>query len=311
MFQHLEALAGAAGQRQALRQKSSETALSQGLNLLKQAHVEGFTNPRRLQEATRLLLEALRQQRTDFRPCLGLAYIFLLLEDSVTAQKYISQATRLAPGEALIHLFQERSQDIARERRQRPVVAEAAPADDFDHRYDACLLRIRLLSRQLMTTGVPEPGPDAALIQTLNTRLDTLERELAHISTEISELDQEIETTDLLRGLKPLATVAAHLRRHLQQSESLQTLAGQMEADLEACHQICHEARLTAEPEDLPILDENLEALLDNFNGYEAELNRQYQQGAVSPLLSKLFEKLREAIETYQETLEEAQARLA
>ncbi|MEZ0372145.1 MAG: hypothetical protein ACAI44_23855 [Candidatus Sericytochromatia bacterium] len=333
MFNQLNALADLSETRNQQRQSASEKQLAKALGLLQQAHDEGFRQPLRLQEAAGQLVEAIKLRRTDVRPYLGLAYVFMLLEDHAMAQKYVHQALQLEADNPLAKKFQERIavdyQRVAQRRQQqrsqphkqmpapdvtgsKPVPASTSPIEsfDFDALFEVTESRIRQLVRELMLAGMPGPADEAKGMSVLQQRLEKHRQAHTTILSELKVIDAEIDCSDLERLLKP---VEAHLKR-LEQvitvSQQLIALRSRIKDEVEVVEQICEETRNCQDKADLEILEENLEALLDNADGYANEIEA--LQAKLYPLegIEGLYGKLQEKIESYQDLLEEAHARL-
>ncbi|PKL75400.1 MAG: hypothetical protein CVV27_15595 [Candidatus Melainabacteria bacterium HGW-Melainabacteria-1] len=322
MLQQLDALSKLSGTRDMQRHQRAQDQLVEGMKLLQRAHDEGFTQPLRLQQACSLLIEAIKQRRGDIRPYLGLAYIFMLLEDHAQAQKYVRQALTLEPDNPLVRSFQARiaedHQRIAARRQTLrhspgPSAASIAAADqglDYDALYETAQSEIRKLLRELMLAGLSAPVSNARGIAALEQRQAAQQAGHQAILAQLKIVDEDIDTADLVRLLKP---VEAHLRRSqqvIELSKQLQSLAARLREDIELAAQICEEARGTQDPADLEVLEENLEALLDNADGYAQSIEELQQQHQQLADIETLYAQLQEQIESYQDALEEAQARL-
>ena len=334
MFKQMSALADLSETRNQQRQSVSEKQLAKALGLLQQAHDEGFRQPLRLQEDAGQLVEAIKLRRTDIRPYLGMAYVFILLEDHAMAQKYVLQALQLEPGNPLVQKFQERIaadfQRVAQRRQQQrsqplkqtqeaagdtgstPVSSSLSPIEsfDFDALFDATESRIRQLLRELMLAGLPGPADEAKGMSALQQRLEQHRQAHATILSDLKVIDAEIDCSDLGRLLKP---VEAHLKRTEQVivvSRQLIALNSQLKDEVGVVEQICEETRNCQDKDDLEVLEENLEALLDNADGYANEIEALQEKMYPLEGIEALYGKLQEKIESYQDLIEEAHARL-
>lgn len=341
MFQQLSALASLSDTRSQQRQGQAEKHLNKGLALLQKAHDEGFRHPLRLQEASASLLEAIKFNRGDTRPYLAMAYVFLLLEDHSMAQKYVHQALTLDPNSAQVRLFQARiAEDYQRvaERRQNARAAQTAvnaPAEvafepsravsslqqkaqsdfdmlnfDFDAQYDAAEARLRHLLREVTTAGALAPVSDPRELSAIYQKAQKQKQGYETILQDLKVIEAEIDCSDLRRLLRP---IESHLKRAEQIfaiSQELLQLKTKIREEIELVGQLCQEAAATQEPADVEILEENLEAFLDNADGYTRRIEglevREPSLGDIRQVLGQLNER----IESYQEALEETHSRL-
>lgn len=333
MFQQLEALSKLSSSRDQQRHGQSEHQLSDGMALVEQAQAEGFTQPGLLQQAASLLTEAIRRNRSDIRAYLGMAYIFLLLEDHALAQKYVHQALQLQPQNALVRAFQTRIgedyQRVAQRRQQlrntpasvhsatgsasdagQPSRIATGDSDDIDTLYDQTEAGIRQMLRELMLAGIPQPVADTAGIHKLEQALATHRDNHSQIMHQLRQIEAELDTSDLMRLIKP---IEAHHQRYSQViafSQVLKGLKDRLVTELEQVKEIIEEARSTQDPADIEVLEENLEALLDNADAFAQEIETLQKQNYPLAGLEDLYEQLQERLETYQDALEETHARL-
>lgn len=327
MFQQLEALSKLSASRDQQRHGQSEKQLIDGLNLIEQAQAEGFSQPLHLQQAASLLTEAIKRNRAEIRAYLGMAYIFLLLEDHSMAQKYVHQALQLQPNNPLVRSFQARvGEDYQRvtKRRQElrnpaahPTTAAAQPSrmtaaddDDIDTLYDQTETHIRQMLRELMLAGMPQPAADSAGIRRLEQALETHQANYAQIMAQLKKIETELDTADLMRLVKPVEAHHQRYRQVISFSQLLKGLKDRLVAEIEQVKEITEEARNTQDPSDIEVLEENLEALLDNADSFAQEIETLQQQNFPLAGLEDLYEQLQERLETYQDALEETHSRL-
>lgn len=318
-MKQFEALAALSKDRDQLRHGQAARQLDKGLDLLQKLQADNFNEPLRLQEAAGLLIDALKNNRRDIRPCLGLAYIFLILEDHQMAQKYVRQALEIEPQNAQVRDFQTRiAEDYQRVAARRDnlrlapslVSGETAKTHDLDKLYDECEGLIRNLLRELMVQGVAQPVADRRKLGVLEQNLQNYQQAFAHISQQLQVVDREIDCSDLLRLLKPIEAQLNKNKANLALSQHWIQLCQQLQDELTTVEQCLEEATQVSSKADLEILEENLDALLDNADGYAQAIEDYEAQGHhVEPLLGP-YEELQKKIETYQDLLEELQESL-
>lgn len=319
MFNQLSSLAHLTANRTQPRHWQSEQHLAQGIALLTQAHEAHFSNPNCLQEACRSFIEAIKYKRTDIRPYLSLAYLFLILEDHQMALKYIKQALAIEPQNRLIKDFQQRvASDYERikQRRQEikesftPVTFEMPDTVDYDSLYDQAETAIRQAVRQVMRASVPDPALDSKEMEAIAKLFESYQQEMDRLHEQLKVIDEEIDIADLTRMMRPLEANRRRYQQLLSTSEIFCKVARQIKEEREMVKQICEEAKSTQEVEDIPVLEENLEALLENAYRYSQELNHLKQQGYTITALETIYGELHEQIESYQDILEETHTRL-
>lgn len=341
MFHQLSALASLSDTRNQQRQGQAEKHLNKGLALLQKAHDEGFRHPLRLQEAAASLIEAIKFNRGETRPYLAMAYVFLLLEDHSMAQKYVHQALTVEPDSDQVRLFQARiAEDYRRvaERRQSARTAQtaaSAPAGaafepsravsslpqkaqsdfdllnfDFDARYDAAEARLRHLLREVMTAGALAPVSEPRELSAIHQPAQKQKQGYETILQELKVIETEIDCSDLRRLLRP---IESHLKRAEQVfaiSQELLLLKTKIREETALVGQLCQEAAATQDPADVEVLEENLEAFLDNADGYGRTIERLEAREPLLGDMRQVLGQLNERIETYQEALEETHVRL-
>lgn len=321
MFNQLNSLANLAKNRNQPRHDQSEKQLIAGMCLLNQVHEEQFANPMRLQEACRLLIEAIKFKRTDIRPYLSLAYIFLILEDHMTALKYIKPALAMEPNNPTIRDFQQQiaaEQQRVQQRRQERIQyhqqahpsLEPVTTDDYDALYDQVEAQIRQAVRQVMMAPVPAPALASKGIVDIASQLDRYQQEIDAFQAQLKVIDAEIDIADLTRLLKPLEANLKRYQKLVAVSQVFRQLADQLREELEMVKQIIEEAQKTKNVDDIAILEENLEVLLENAYRHDQELSHHKKQGYPTAALESLYADLYKQIENYQEVLDETLARL-
>lgn len=317
MLQQMQALAALSDSRNQQRQQLAETSLTRGLALLQQAHDEGFEMPLRLQEAAAALIEAIKFNRADVRGPLGMAYVFLLLEDHLMAQKYLSLAREIEAQHPLLQAFEQKlladQQRIAL-RGRRP--AQTGSVDgglarmDFDAQFDATASRLRQLLREVMTAaGLPPLGQPREL-SAWRQQLQQQQKSCDTLLLELTTLEQEIDCSELRRLMQP---IEAHLRRGEQAYADAQRglqLQQKIRAETELVSTVSAETQQTQDADDLPVLEENLEAFLDNADGYLRQIEGFEARGLDAERVREALRQLQDRIENYQDLLEETHARL-
>ena len=79
------------------RRDGSDTLCRQAYALLAESESQGFEDKELLKEAMRLFIQAIRQQRQNPEPYLGLIYLFFLIGEENQANLYLDIVFKLAP----------------------------------------------------------------------------------------------------------------------------------------------------------------------------------------------------------------------
>lgn len=298
------------------RAVKSDGYYKEGMALLEQAQDGTFASSEFLPQACRLFLQAVQSNRSDLRPLLALAYIYLILEDFNTALEYLQLVFESDPQHEMARSLQQNIHVEIENKRTQPrsarllEVPEAGEAVDFDELYDQTEKSIRQAVRHVMESPPPALAFKPEAFDELQLRLTEQQETYQQIQNLIERLNEEFETQELETLCKPLQIYLNRFEHMIGHSHKILNLVERIGQELDLVIQVTEEARNTQDPEDVPILEENLDAIRDNADRYGSELEHlQNQKLSVKPL-TVLHAELLAAIELFEDATEEAESRL-
>lgn len=218
------------GQR---RQQEAETALLEGLAAFEQALEGELSQPEVLKYACRRLIEAMRLNHRDERPCLALAFLFLSIEDIEAAGDYLMLARQLDYENPLALALDQMLRAI---RQGETPAAEAFTEEeiDYDELYQQVLNQIEKQLAWLAGQVPPQVSLQKERIRLYEQIVQRLHTQQSNLQQQIEQVDTEIETGELIQQLKQLESRLLDYRAALQQSQRLSELeAGLLAAEVE------------------------------------------------------------------------------
>lgn len=147
---------------------------------------------------------------------------------------------------------------------------------DFDDLYDSTEAAIMLFLKQMMTDEVLglTPSPNPKQLEVVQSKLNRFQEKTHEFNHRLQILDQEMEVSDLRQQL-------GAIDKALQRILSLSQLFGeqfieihqdiQKHADL--TDEIMAESQVTDDPQDIEVLEENLQVLLDHCDSVADRLD--------------------------------------
>lgn len=202
------------------RHQESETALLEGLAAFERALETELAQPDLLKFACRRLIEAMRLNSRDERPCLGLAFLFLSIEDIDAAGDYLMLARQLDYENPLALALDEMLRAL---RKGEPAAASVNQEQelDYDELYHQVLEQIEKQLAWLAGQLPPQVSLQKERIRLYEQIVQRLSSQQSRLRAQIAQVDAEIETGDLVHQLKQLEARLLDYRAALQQSQRL------------------------------------------------------------------------------------------
>lgn len=204
--------------------------ISRGFAALQAAQQEDFANRGRLVEAAELLTEAIRHQRSNPDPYVGLGYILWLVGEYQESIAYLQEALVFDPDNQDAHDLLDRMSQ------SRPTVSSALPVyiqaksafdDEEEPDYDALYDQVESLITQIVQQ-VSSLGPTAFTISDERFVIEKMERKYKgfvqthqDILERIEFVEAEIDCDDLRTRLRPLNVFLDRCRQTLAKSWQL------------------------------------------------------------------------------------------
>jgi len=324
----LQAMGQQAEQLKNRRAEGAEDFFQQGIHWLQRAETEGFTQSEALPEACKALIQAIKSQRTDPRPYLALAYIYLILGDLNSALDYVRPVLEQeATHPVALELKQQIQAETEAQLQQRraPAATPSGPAlrglnemgalqdladADLDLVYEQLRQALYGLVKEVMELPFPELAVTPAALKDLQALQHTFTQRVGHLHSQIEALDEEMEVQDLRLLTRPLQTQSRRLEQLILSSQSAIDLLEQITADQELVVQVIQETQQTQDPEDIPVLEENIDALFDNLAAYQRQLDSLKQAKLAVAALETAFSQLSDLIQTLEDRVDDAVERL-
>lgn len=292
-------------QSTALRQKrqgESELYFEQGMLALTQAHQAGFQDPVLAQQALKAFVEAIRQQRSDPRPYLMLAYLFAVFEDFRSAASYLRAAHEIAPGDPDVANFRQRIQALQLKR--------SLNSED-DRTYQALeqqlTSRIQVLSKQPLA----EPSADQAVVAEQLRQVMAFESLLQELAEQVQALRQDLDTGELEKLLMRLNQLWQPHVRVCQDSQLLCRLKNQMLETQAGIPVLWKRIQTAPAAADVHQLEPDLESLLDQCDRYADQLDALEQRQISIQSVESVYAQLLAHTEAVQDSLDERLADLS
>ncbi|PIQ28581.1 hypothetical protein COW36_12585 [bacterium (Candidatus Blackallbacteria) CG17_big_fil_post_rev_8_21_14_2_50_48_46] len=338
-FKALQSVQNQTSDLSQVRSQRSETLLHQGLDLFEKAEQSHFQDLISLQNACAKLIEAMKLNRGDIRSYAALATIFYILEDLSMAAHYIHSALGIDPKHAIILQLQALVQEKAERRQEeRPLKKnrtesrdpaanritllqgpsigklfslEIHPesADEFDQLYENTENSLFTWIRNLMQTPFPELAAQDTDLETQKSALDEIETHLQNFQKIIEILNEDLETQPLIQISRPIETLRKRYQNLVQNSERMLQLKHTIEEEIQLLQQVSEEAQTIETEEDFSILEENLEAVMENYADYGRRLDELQKKSQIPESIFAQYKQLNQSIEKYQDLLDEIAVR--
>lgn len=273
-----------------------------------------------LKQACDAFAAGIRSQRSNPEPYIGFAYVLMLLGNTDKALGFVKEAQRLQPDHEDVALLMAEVKHRAslkpaaqtRNAASKPSFAGGRAAVvvtkiDYDALYEQLDREIMVKVKSLMTAPLVEPkaSVDPGHLARLDQQIQAIKKQLAHFEHQLKILEEEIDTVELSLKLKPLEGLLRNFQKALQASGILNSLYQEMTAQLRLMIQILKETRLSTDPEDVAIVEENLEEFLDRMDGFANGLDDLEAQGHEITSAMQRYHSLLAVVEDLQDALEE------
>lgn len=204
------------------RRDGADLFCRQAYALLAESESQGFEDKDLLKEAMRLFIQAIRQQRQNPEPYLGLIYLFFLIGEEGQAQQYVEIVLKLDPdhqeAQALRHFMQAKPE------------TEQALKLDWDGEqlspeqvYDKLELSLFYVLQDLRHQSLPLVGFEH--LAKISRYLQQLKAWLSQFEAGLKQLDLSYDTSSLIRRLEPIETRIGLLHHFIFVCNQLQLLS--------------------------------------------------------------------------------------
>lgn len=292
-----------------------------GAALLRQAEQMGFSDKSLLQEAGNLFSQALQQSPSYAEPYLGMAQLFLWVEQKPKAHEYFSQAQRLHPQHPEVRrmaaLFMDAKAPQISEEEKAADKAQALKewlfqpkrlesATDYDQAYDKLekFLRAFVRSLSLQEQAPIHPSLEPAAVAELQQRSQELETIETHVLKTLDVLKEEFTLEALEKQLWPLQILLRKYRRAIKDSQTYQEIRQQIAQALAQVRRVYDNLVFSPSSEEIQALEQQLEKLLDLCDHLADQLDELEQRQVGQTDLSRDYQKLVLLVESLSEQLD-------
>lgn len=325
-FKALQSMGAQRTQLSAAKHGQSEQALIDGFQFFDQAEASGFSEITFLQEACASFIAAMKSNRADTRPYNALAYIFLILQDYQTALSYLQGALELeAQNETALQIRQEIQKAVNERSHKEPQPVAISPdndgtlalpnplpdsAEDFDTLYDQTERWIfDRVKKIMLSPALPGLLKNTREFEHCTQERAALRQEYEILKQVIEILAEDLEVQDLLKIARPLEQNIHRHQRVLENSQTYLQCLEKVQQEIEMLKQVSGEATEIESKEDLDILEENLEIILENYDDFGAQLETLQAKKLSVGQLADAYQTLYQAIEKYQDILDDVSNR--
>lgn len=311
-YQFLGLLQKEAGKLKQERQQALEPLLHQGMDFLTRAEQVGFSDSGLLRRAADCFLKAEQADRQDIRPCLFLAYIFMLLKDLRRASLFINEARRHDPKHPLVQQFGQKLSEL-HQLKPRPVPAapvamhlQAFP-EDPELMYEAIEKEIMAQLREIQQLPPPPAQAQTEAIDAFARQLEIFRRHLTRLHAGLRELDRQIDALELKTRLRPFEVMLHRHTGHLKRlHEAKQIVAETTALRIDVGHSL---NRLSeGGVSDKAAYETQLEAFLDRLDILADRIDAQEEQGHSTTQLEESYRWVMHMLEDYRDQLDGLEA---
>lgn len=307
-YQFLGLLQKEAGKLRQERQQALEPLLHQGLEFLSRAEQTGFRDPGLLSQAADCFLRAEQADRQDIRPCLFLAYIFMLLKDLHRANLFINEARRHDAKHPLVQQFGQKLSEL---HQLKPQSGPAAPVathlqdfpEDPELMYEAIEKEIMAQLREIQQMPPPPAHAAPEAIDAFAHQLELFRQHLTRLQAGLRELDQQIDTLALKTRLRPFEVMLHRHTAHLKRlQEARQIIADTTALRIEVGHSLNRLSQ--GGMSDKAAYEAQLEAFLDRLDALADRIDAQEAQGQSTTQLEESYSWVMHLLEDYRDHLD-------
>lgn len=212
---------------------SLQSPYAQAMQKLAQVEANNFDDLTPLKEASELLGFAIRNDRQDPLPYVGMAYVFALLGQPQKGIPYVQKALQLEPEndmathmmQGLIELQSNKLEIETPHILVLDTLDELLKARDFDALYEQLEEFILSEIKRLMEQPTPEIAFEEAAYEALEQAQNEVQLIFAKIQSLISSLDAEMSCLALYERLKPLQVIVKRYTQAFEHSHRFQYIA--------------------------------------------------------------------------------------
>lgn len=282
-----------------LRQNKAQEAIQRATTFFQEAYNTGFKQRDKVLKASNAFIEAIKYNRRDPHPYVAMGYLLLVFDDRQQALGYLKTALELDPHQPdAQNLLKIAVQPAEKSKPKQTIpVANFTSAIDYDALYDQCETWVRQHTFQAMSIQLPAGATvEPTVIEQLKQQYQTLQDAYQLIVEHVRVIDEEIDTGELTRQLRPLETRLKQLAKLYQECQTFVRIHTEIR---ELTNQV--ETRLKHEN----TRELFLESILDHCDTLADQLDNLSQKGVAIAELEQVYNHLVEQVGLLQEMLDD------
>lgn len=300
------------------RHQQAVDLYAQGRQLIREA-MHSPVDKAKLKQATDCFSKGIQSNYKNPANYLGMGFLFLLLTQPKQAIPYIKSALEIAPQSELGQELLRQAQDaLLPKATQKPVLPhipqiDKSPAEiDYDDLYDTTEAAIILFLKQIMTDEVLgfKPSTNSQQLKLLQSKLKLFQQKTLGFHKQLEILDEEIEVGDLRQHLGSIEKALQRIMSLSQLFEQFIEIHQDIQKHDELTSEIMAESQSTDDPNDIEVLEENLQVLLDHCDRVADRLDEIDSKRIDITSLQSPYEHYADQLERFQDVLEETIERL-
>lgn len=304
-----------------LRHQQSAEMYTQGRQLIRDS-LRQPVDKAKLKQATDCFTKGIQANYKNPSNYFGMGFLFLLINQHHQALPYINSGLDLEPkselGKELLRQARVVTQPTQAPKVPAPQlpqvtqVEQATEEMDFDDLYDNTESALMLFLRQLMADEVMflSPSPNPKQLDLLHAKLKIFQDKMQEFNQRLQILDQEIEVSGLKQHLGKIDKAVQRISTLMRLCEQFLDIHQDIQKHTDLTVTIITEAQTTEDPNDIAVLEENLQVLLDHCDCIADRLDElDAKKINISPLQSP-YQQYAEQLERFQDVLEETIDRL-
>ncbi len=286
------------------RSEKSDHLYQEGVEAFEQAVKTGFKDRSHVLKACELLIQALKTNRSDVRPCLMLSYLFFVLEDFDTALDYLKPVLEKAPQHTQALSLRERIQEAL----TQPGPSKASESE---------LIELRGWIQQAVHHQLGQRMPQSVFSETelavLQQQHQTLAQQNTRFLAQIQALEARFEVQALYQHLQPLEQKLTRLSQVIARSKSILQLLDTLQQEIQNTREAVQELSMlsasadaaSADFADIDRWDDFYETALDRSEAYAEQVEELTAGHAQETLLEQRYQHFCDSVEHLADILDE------
>lgn len=293
-FQALKSIQSQNSDLVSRRHSKSGELYQKGLEDLGKAIASKFKDKKKLQSAIGIFMQAIRSQRNNPEPYIALGYLFMLLNDFLSAKTYFNAVLDFDPNHAdakkFLHHIRNNISQVTK--RTASIQSDIGGEIDYDQLYDSTealiytQLRILMAEVSYQVVYVPEK------IELLEKRKLQVQSIYEQINQRITVIGKEYDVSELLVKLKPLETLYKNIEKAYLISQKMVQVTSDIQRTVEVVFQMFKQGLGDLEP------------IFDKCDFYADQLDELDEAGYKIKPVEKKYLQLIALIEKLQDRLD-------